>query len=124
MSTSNSTSTSSSTSSEEWIYESPDNGKTVYRRKAQEHDPSKRELVLSEHQTLDEKIATILNQTEYTEEQARAYLQEYDNDEIAVIRYYLTGSACKVVSSKAVTSKNQLVYSEIRKFMDGCVKPK
>lgn len=109
-----------SNSASEWIYESPDNGKTVYRRKAQD---DKRELVPSE-ELVQCKVNVIMNQTEYTEEEARAHLAHHNNDEIAVIRYYLTGSAAPKDSTKTnqVTSKNQLVYSEIRKFMDACVK--
>ena len=109
-----------SKSDSEWIYESPDKGKTVYRRKAQD---DKRELIPSDEQVKC-KVNVIMNQTEYTEEEARAHLAHHNNDEIAVIRYYLTGSAAPKDASKAnqVTSKNQLVYSEIRKFMDACVK--
>jgi hypothetical protein len=109
-----------SESTPEWIYESPDNGKTVYRRKAQD---DKRELVSNE-EIIQCKINVILNQTEFTEQEAREHLARHNNDEIAVIRYYLTGSAKKadMTGLKPVTSKNQLVYSEIRKFMDACVK--
>lgn len=109
-----------SESASEWIYESPDNGKTVYRRKSQD---DKRELVTSE-EIIQYKVNIILNQTEYNEEEARSQLALHNNDEIAVIRYYLTGSANPVDKTKVnpVTSKNKLVYSEIRKFMDACVK--
>jgi len=74
--------------------------------------------------TEDEKISTIIIQTDYTEEQAREYLLRYDNDEIAVIRYYLTGSEYPTAKHETggTRSKNQLVYSEIRKFMDSCSK--
>ena len=71
-----------------------------------------------------EKITTITSQTDYTEDQAREYLLRYDNDEIAVIRYYLTGSEYPAAKHETggTRSKNQLVYSEIRKFMDSCSK--
>jgi hypothetical protein len=71
-----------------------------------------------------EKITTITSQTDYTEDQAREYLLRYDNDEIAVIRYYLTGSEYPTAKHETggTRSKNQLVYSEIRKFMDSCSK--
>lgn len=73
--------------------------------------------------TEDEKINTITSQTDYTEDQAREYLLRYNNDEIAVIRYYLTGSEYPAARHETSTrSKNQLVYSEIRKFMDSCSK--
>lgn len=110
-----------SNSASEWIYESPDNGKTVYRRKPQD---DKRELVPSD-ELVQCKVTVILSQTEYTEEEARAHLERNNNDEVAVIRYYLTGSAAPKGAAKTSqpTSKNQLVYTEIRKFMDAaCVK--
>jgi hypothetical protein len=109
-----------SKSAPEWIYESPDNGKTVYRRKAQD---DKRELVSNE-EIVQCKINVILSQTDFTEQEAREHLARHNNDEIAVIRYYLTGSATKsdTANLKPVISKNQLIYSEIRKFMDACVK--
>jgi hypothetical protein len=70
-----------------------------------------------------EKISIIISQTDYTEDQAREYLLRYDNDEISVIRYYLTGSEYPTAKHEAIArSKNQLVYSEIRKFMDACSK--
>ena len=70
-----------------------------------------------------EKITTIISQTDYTEDQAREYLLRYDNDEISVIRYYLTGSEYPTAKHEtSARSKNQLVYSEIRKFMDSCSK--
>ena len=53
-----------SESAPEWIYESPDNGKTVYRRKSQDDN---RELVPNEEITQC-KVNVIFNQTEYTEE--------------------------------------------------------
>lgn len=71
-----------------------------------------------------EKITIIISQTDYTEDQAREYLLRYNNDEIAVIRYYLTGSEYPAAKHEtdSMQSKNQLVYSEIRKFMDSCSK--
>ena len=73
--------------------------------------------------TETEKISTIISQTNYTEDQAREYLLRYNNDEIAVIRYYLTGSEYPAAKCEtSMRSKNQLVYSEIRKFMDSCSK--
>ena len=73
--------------------------------------------------TENEKISIIISQTDYTEDQAREYLLRYDNDEISVIRYYLTGSEYPTAKHETSTrSKNQLVYSEIRKFMDACSK--
>jgi len=72
----------------------------------------------------EEKINIIMGQTSYTIDEAQKHLLKNNNDELAVIRFYLTGSAKKPETSKVPISKNQLIYSEIRKFMDGCVKNK
>jgi hypothetical protein len=71
----------------------------------------------------DEKVDIILNQTSYTQAEAEQLLALHNNDEVAVIRYYLTGSSEKTDKpdqKQKLTSKNQLVYTEIRKFMDAC----
>jgi len=87
---------------------------------------------------LSDKIALIMGQTDYSAEEAAAKLINKDYDEIEVIREYLrlgTASACAAASTTTTTtttsdhigdnqmySKNQLIYTEIRKFMDGCVR--
>lgn len=70
------------------------------------------------------KIAIIMGQTEYSAEEALKLLIATNGDEIAVIRMYLglpppphTDTDAAVTAPK---SKNQLIYQEIRKFMDGC----
>ena len=64
------------------------------------------------------KIDTIMGQTDYCAEEARRLLVAANGDEIAVIRAYLgLATTCVNDSHK---SKNQLIYQEIRKFMDGC----
>jgi hypothetical protein len=71
---------------------------------------------------LDEKVDIVLNQTNYTRAEAEQQLALHKNDEVAVIRRYLRGSSEMTDKPKqTVASKNQLVYSEIRKFMDTCV---
>ena len=68
-----------------------------------------------------------MGQTNYTFEEAGNLLKLQNNDEIAIIRDYL-GSASKQhhhhhnpVSKTDCKSKNQLIYKEIRNFMDGCI---
>jgi hypothetical protein len=68
------------------------------------------------------KIDIIMGQTEYGAEEARKLLVQMNGDEIAVIRLYLgllppTSPNTNVAATK---SKNQLIYQEIRNFMDGC----
>jgi len=76
------------------------------------------------------KIDIIMGQTDYGAEEARKLLAETNGDEIAVIRMYLglpppsdtTNNNNRSSSNNvaAPKSKNQLIYQEIRKFMDGC----
>ena len=76
----------------------------------------------------NEKVDVVISQTSYTRTEAEQLLARHNNDEVAVIRYYLSGSSEKNANanananSKQLASKNQLVYSEIRKFMDACTK--
>jgi hypothetical protein len=78
----------------------------------------------------NEKVDVVMSQTSYTRTEAEQLLARHNNDEVAVIRYYLSGSSEKNANanansnsnSKQLASKNQLVYSEIRKFMDACTK--
>ena len=71
----------------------------------------------------NERVGTVMSQTNYTRTEAEQLLARHNNDEIAVIRYYLSGSSANAnTNSNQLTSKNQLVYSEIRKFMDACTK--
>ena len=75
---------------------------------------------------VNEKVDIIVNQTNYTRDEAERELEHHKNDEVLVIRHYLRGSTVGKdkskddKTSKQVASKNQLVYSEIRKFMDAC----
>jgi hypothetical protein len=79
---------------------------------------------------LSDKIALIIGQTDYNADEAESKLKSKDYDEIAVIRDYLrlgtttmTGDDTIITTSKSQSqSKNQLIYTEIRKFMDGCVR--
>jgi len=64
------------------------------------------------------KIDTIMGQTDYCAEEAHRLLVAANGDEIAVIRAYLGLAATCVNDSHKST--NQLIYQEIRKFMDGC----
>ena len=77
------------------------------------------------HETNNEimtKINIIMCQTDYGAEEARKLLIASNGDEIAVIRMYL-GTATSLTNDAMAPkpkSKNQLIYQEIRKFMDGC----
>ena len=74
---------------------------------------------------VSEKIALIIGQTDYTADEAELKLKAKNYDEISVIREYLVSGNNAANSNRIVDqkqSKNQLIYSEIRKFMDTCVK--
>ena len=80
---------------------------------------------------LSDKIALIMGQTDYSANEAESRLKSKDYDEIAVIREYLRLGATTITGDDIIStidkpqspqSKNQLIYTEIRKFMDGCVK--
>lgn len=68
------------------------------------------------------KIDIIMGQTEYGAEEARKLLSAMNGDEIAVIRMYLGLPPPPDTNNSVVArkSKNQLIYQEIRNFMDGC----
>ena len=78
--------------------------------------------------TRQSKIETIMCQTNYTETEASQLLVDNGNDEIRVIRKYLgiSISDTGVIGEEdtKTKSKNQLIYQEIRTFMDGCSKTK
>jgi hypothetical protein len=80
--------------------------------------------------SVSEKIALIIGQTDYSADEAELKLKSKKYDEIAVIREYLTSETTTSTSTPSggaivdnqKQSKNQLIYSEIRKFMDSCAK--
>jgi hypothetical protein len=75
---------------------------------------------------LQSKIETIMGQTNYTETEATQLLIENGNDEMMIIRKYLgiTDTVTIGEENTKSKSKNQLIYQEIRTFMDGCSKTK
>jgi len=77
-----------------------------------------------QQEDVSDKIALIMGQTNYSADDAGAKLKSKNYDELAVIREYLgvaTGGESST-SNAHPQSKNQLIYTEIRKFMDGCGK--
>ena len=65
-----------------------------------------------------EKIAIVLRQTTYTETEARERLEEQDWDSEKVIRLYLCGEPLQQEATKAKPSLNQMMFTEIRHYMD------
>ena len=68
-------------------------------------------ISLIETDLIDDKIQKILRQTSYTQEKAREKLQEYNYDELLVIKSYYGISEKKVDVIKSV---NQEIYKQLR----------
>lgn len=67
----------------------------------------------------EELIPVIIRQTDYSEEDVRKYLIEYNGDHISVIKKYM-GVEKKV--EKPITSINQEIYKQIRTQLDTSMK--
>ena len=67
------------------------------------------------------KIDTIIRQTDYTVEQVKEKLEQFDNDELAVIRNYI-GIKPKPNTKQPIPSINQAIYQQIRGHLDGAMK--
>ena len=57
----------------------------------------------------------VISQTNYTEEEAREWLDKFDGDHIAVIKNYL---GIRPPIPKPITSVNQEIYKMLRKQID------
>ena len=63
---------------------------------------------------LKKKVEMILRQTDYTEEQTREKLQEFNNDPLLVIKNYFGITEKKAPVAK---TRNQEIYRQIRHFI-------
>ena len=68
-------------------------------------------ISLIETDLIDDKIQKILRQTSYTQKKAREKLQEYNYDEIQVIKSYFGISEKK---EGVIKSVNQEIYKQLR----------
>ena len=64
---------------------------------------------------IEDKVQKILRQTDYTDEQAREKLKEFNFDELAAIKAYLGISEKR---KPEVTSINQEIFKQIRYRLD------
>jgi hypothetical protein len=69
---------------------------------------------------IQEKIDMILRQTNYTEQEAKNNLKEFDNNPILVIENYLGINKSKK-TSKPVISLNQEIYKQLRHKLDSSI---
>lgn len=77
-------------------------------------------MCLVETEKIDGKIQIILRQTNYTEEVAREKLEQFQYNEMSVIKDYL-GMPVQKTSPK-ITSVNQAIYKQLRSHLDGAMK--
>jgi hypothetical protein len=77
------------------------------------------DIVLVETDQIDVKVQIILRQTNYTTEQAKEKLQQFNFNEEEVIRDYF-GVAKKTTTEK-ITSLNQTIYKQLRGYLDGAM---
>jgi len=78
------------------------------------------EITLVESDQIDAKVQIILRQTNYTSEQAKEKLQQFNFNEEEVIRDYF-GVSNKITPQK-ITSVNQTIYKQLRGYLDGAMK--
>ena len=64
---------------------------------------------------IEDKVQKVLRQTDYTDEQAREKLKEFNFDELAAIKAYLGISEKR---KPEVTSINQEIFKQIRYRLD------
>jgi len=72
-------------------------------------------------ETIERNIKIVMNQTAYLYEEARKELEENNNDYVKVIKGGL-GIKSGTKKSEPVISINQVIYKEIRGFLDTCTK--
>jgi hypothetical protein len=65
------------------------------------------------------KIQMILRQTDYTEAEASTKLEQFNNDEIMVIKDFL---GIEQKKEKPLQSVNQEIYKQIRFKLDSCMR--
>ena len=65
-------------------------------------------------------VELVMRQTDYTEEFSNRKLEEWDNNYLNVIKEYMNPNFQQRKEVEPVkTTKNQMIYGEIRNFMDG-----
>lgn len=77
-------------------------------------------ICLVQTDQIDSKIQIILRQTDYTVEQAREKLGDFNFDEMAVIRDYF--GITKKKEPEKLKSVNQAIYRQLRTHLDGAMR--
>ena len=90
-------------------------------------DISGEELIKQRAEAMENQIANrrqamielIMRQTDYTEEVARIKLEHWKNNYLHVIKEYMNPDfQDKLKTPEPSSTKNQMIYGEIRNFMD------
>lgn len=90
-------------------------------------DISGEELIKQRAEAMEKQMATrrqamielIMRQTDYTEEVARIKLEYWKNNYLHVIKEYMNPNfQDKLKTPPPSSTKNQMIYGEIRNFMD------
>ena len=90
-------------------------------------DISGEELIKQRAEAMEKQIANrrqamielIMRQTDYTEEVARIKLEHWKNNYLHVIKEYMNPDfQDKLKTPEPSSTKNQMIYGEIRNFMD------
>lgn len=77
-------------------------------------------IAFVETDSLSNNIDIILRQTNYSQEEAREKLFEYNNDYIAVIKSYL--GVTKDAAKPEIKSVNQEIYKQMRFKLDSAMR--
>ncbi len=64
-------------------------------------------------------LELIMRQTDYDEEMAKIKLAQWNNNYLHVIKEYMNPNFQEQNKEDVKTTKNQMIYGEIRNFMDG-----
>ncbi len=64
-------------------------------------------------------IELIMRQTDYSEETAKLKLVQWNNNYLHVIKEYMNPNFQEKTEENVKSTKNQMIYGEIRNFMDG-----
>jgi hypothetical protein len=89
-------------------------------------DISGEELIKQRAEAMEKQIADrrqamielIMRQTDYTEEVARIKLEQWKNNYLHVIKEYMNPNFQDKEKTSSSSTKNQMIYGEIRNFMD------
>jgi hypothetical protein len=77
-------------------------------------------ISLVETDQIDTKIQIILRQTDYTAEQAKEKLAQFNYNEISVIKDYF--GITEKTKPKEIKSLNQEIYKQLRSHLDSAMK--